>query len=360
MRTDGDGPMTEGSGRTVRVASDIARLTEFLRSSQWTDGLPVVPPTVELVAEMVAASRRPGSDVVTPVPPSFADATIELIAANAVLAGCRPSAMPILMAALEAMMDPAFNLSGIQATTHPCGILLLVSGPAAARADIYGGEGCFGPGFTGNLTIGRAIRLVLMNIGGARPGTTDRSCQATPAKLGICFTENVSASPWAPFHVDQGWRAADSVVTVLAAEGPHNIQDHASTTAEGLLDTVAGAMRNVGANNFVMSLGAHRASSPGNWRPRPLVVFGPEHAQTIAGAGFDREGVRRLLWERSRVPFSQIPIDWRHDLNGTEEIPMTPEPEDILIAVAGGVGKHSCWMPSMGSTSMASQKIVEV
>ena len=348
---------SEIADRIVRVDSGVQQLSEFLRVSGWTDGLPVVPPTVELVAEMVAAFGRPADEVIAKIPPSFSGATVELLAANAVLAGCRPSAARVLLAAVQAITDPGFNLLGVQATTHPCGVLVLVSGPAAATAEIHGGEGCFGPGFAGNLTIGRAIRLILMNIGGAHPGIADHSCQGTPAKISYCFTENTSASPWPPFHVEMGWKEQDSVVTVFAAEAPHNIQDHTSTTAEGILDTIAGAIRNVGCNNFDRSLREKRGTRVPAWRPQPAVVFGPEHARTVAEGGFDRTAIQRFLWERSAVPRSQIPIEWRFGIDGLDEIPMTSDPDDIVILVAGGVGKHSCWIPTIGGSSTSSAKI---
>lgn len=342
---------------TVRVVDDIGEITSFLRDAGWTDGLPVVPPALALVEAMIDASGRQADEVIATLPPRGGEATVERIAANAVMAGCPPSAAPLLLAAVEAVADPAFNLMGVQATTHPCGTLIVASGPGAGAAGVVGGEGCFGPGPTANLAVGRALRLVLMNVGGAQPGVTDRSCQATPAKIGYCITEDLTASPWPPIHVDEGWPEAATTVTVLAAEGPHNIQDHMSTTAEGILDTVGGALCNVGSNNFAQALGHLNGRVGEEWQPRLAVVLGPEHAGLVASAGLTRADVRRELWERSHLPWTMVPRDWRSGLPEGTAVPATPRPDDILLLVAGGAGKHSCWIPTMGSTTPVTRPV---
>jgi hypothetical protein len=346
------------SHNLLRVENTVSGVMEFVRNPPWTDGLPVVPPAADLVAAMISASGRRATDVVAALAPRFGDASIQRIAANAVMAGCRPEAMPVLVAAVEAVADPTFNLPGVQTTTHPCGVLILVSGPAAARAGIQGGEGCFGPGMPGNQSLGRALRLILMNIGGAIPGATDRSAQASPAKLACCVTENIAVSPWPPFHVEEGWQAGDSTVTVLAVEGPHNIQDHFSRTPDGILDTVAGALRNVGGNNFAHTVAALRGTIGDEWHPRLVVVFGPEHAHTVAAEGLGKAEVSRLLWERATIPWEQVPREWRTGLTPVDAIPVARRPDEIVILVAGGAGKHSCWMPSMGSTSMVTRPVL--
>lgn len=336
----------------MEVPNDVAAAVAWLQHSGWTDGLPVWPPLRGVVDALVRASGHDAGHVVARLPPSLDEATVEVVAANAAMAGCPPQAMPVLLAAVAAVAEPPFNLMGVQATTHPCGVLLLGWGPAAARAGITGAEGCLGPGVGSNLAVGRALRLTLRNVGGARPGTTDRSTHGTPAKVGACFAETPAVSPWPPLAVDEGWAdgAGTSGVTVLAAEGPHNVQDHRSATAAGLLDTVGGALRNVGANNFIMSLNALASGEPSNWRPRPLVVLGPEHARAIADGGHDRASVQRELWERSHVRVADVPREWRAELAGAA-VPLCPVPADILVAVAGGPGRHSCWFPSMGSTN---------
>lgn len=344
--------------RGPQVANDVATVVTWLTRSGWTDGLPVWPPLRAVVESLVDASGRGARDVVARLPPSFDEATVELVAANAAMAGCPPPAMPVVLAAVAAVAEPPFNLMGVQATTHPCGVLVLGWGPASARAGITGGEGCLGPGAGSNLAVGRALRLTLSNVGGARPGSTDRATHGTPAKVGACFAETAAASPWPPLQVEEGWApdADASGVTVLAAEGPHNVQDHRSATAAGVLDTVGIALRNVGANNFIMSLNALESGQPASWRPRPLVVLGPEHAWAIADGGHDRASVRQELWERSHVRIGDVPREWRTHL-GTAAVPLCPAPADILVAVAGGPGRHSCWFPSMGSTNVVARAL---
>jgi hypothetical protein len=175
---------------------------------------------------------RDGARVLGAMPPLWRQASLEKLAVNAVMAGCEPSAFPIVLAAVEAMLDPEFNLYGVQATTHPVAPLLVVNGPYGRQVGLHGGSGCFGPGFRANATIGRAIRLILLNVGGAWPGRYDMATQGSPAKFAYCIAENEAASPWAPL------RDGDTV-TVYGGEGPHNVNDHVSTTASGILTNVA-------------------------------------------------------------------------------------------------------------------------
>ena len=189
-------------------------------------------------------------------------------------------------------MQPQFNLSGINATTHPCAVLVLVNGPIGRELGVHGGPGCYGPGFRANATIGRAVRLLLLNIAGASPGLGDRATQGTPAKFALCLAENEEASPWAPFHTTRGFEPDDSTVTVAASEGPHNIQEHGSNTALGVLQTVVGALGQAGSNNILS-------------RGEPLLALGPEHAATIADEGWTREGIRQYVYEHARYPASR-------------------------------------------------------
>ncbi|MER3419161.1 MAG: hypothetical protein C4290_00950 [Chloroflexota bacterium] len=185
------------------------------------------------------------------LPPRQGEATVERIAINAVMAGCRPEYLPVVIAAVEAMADPDFNLDGVQATTHPVAPLVIVNGPAARELGINCGYNCYGQGTRANATIGRAIRLILMNIGGGLPGTGDRSTQGSPAKYSYCVAENEDANPWEPLHVERGYSRDTSTVTVIGCEGPHNIQEHYSNTGEGILLTITGAMGQAGSNNIL-------------------------------------------------------------------------------------------------------------
>src|SRR5437867_5137387 len=230
----------------------------------WTDGLPIVPPTEAAVREFFRWTDRDPREVLGVLPPRQGEATVEKIAANAVMAGCRPEYLPVILSALEALADPLFNLDSIQATTHPVAPLIVVNGPIARELGINGGYNAFGQGFRANVTIGRAIRLVLMNVGGGLPGTGDRSTQGSPAKIAYCVAENEAENPWQPLHVEAGLAPDVSTVTAFGCEGPHNIQDHHSATGLGILQVIAGSMGQAGSNNI---LGAGF----------PLLSLRPEH-----------------------------------------------------------------------------------
>jgi hypothetical protein len=319
----------------------------------WTDGLPIVPPTEATVREFLRRTDRDPREVVGILPPRQGEATVERIAANAVMAGCRPEYFPVILAAIEALADPLFNLDSIQATTHPVAPLLVVNGPIAREIGLNAAYNAFGQGFRANLTIGRAVRLVLMNVGGGLPGTGDRSTQGSPAKIAYCVAENEAASPWEPLHVEGGLPADVSTVTVMGCEGPHNIQDHYSNTGIGVLSTVAGAMGQAGSNNL---LGA-------GW---PLLSLGPEHAATIARDGFTKRQVKEFLFEHARFPLARLGPEYRRfqiDRRGAADAPGTMLPivraaDDITVIVVGGAGKHSSWQPSFGDGTRPARRTI--
>ncbi|HXH82644.1 MAG TPA: hypothetical protein VNN07_06915, partial [Candidatus Tectomicrobia bacterium] len=259
----------------------------------WTDGLPIVPPTEAAVGEMLRWTDRAPREVIGVLPPRQGEATVERIAINAVMAGCRPEYLPVVLAAIEALADPLFNLDSVQATTHPVAPLVVVNGPIAREIGLNAGYNAFGQGVRANVTIGRAIRLVLMNVGGGLPGSGDRATQGSPAKIAYCVAENEAESPWEPLHVEAGFPPDVSTVTAFGCEGPHNIQDHYSSTGLGVLRTVAGAMGQAGSNNL---LGA-------GW---PLLSLGPEHAATIARDGFSKRQVKEFLFAHARFPLARL------------------------------------------------------
>ncbi|MEK7714244.1 MAG: hypothetical protein AAB387_02200, partial [candidate division NC10 bacterium] len=194
---------------TIEIDDDPEAVLAAFCERGWCDGLPIIPPTEDRVAAMLggaAPDRSFGA-----MPPLWRQATLEKLAVNAVMAGCEPASFPVIVAAVQAMLDPAFNLYGVQATTHPVAPLLIVHGPIAAALGIHAGSGCFGPGFRANATIGRAIRLILMNVGGATPGRHDMATQGSPAKFSYCIAERVDASPW-------GALREDDAVTVFGGE----------------------------------------------------------------------------------------------------------------------------------------------
>jgi hypothetical protein len=313
---------------------------------EWCDGLPIVPPTPERVRAMLAGAGGRGDESLGLMPPLWRGCTLEKVAVNAVMAGCEPDHFPVIVAAVQAMLDPAFNLYGVQATTHPVAPLLIVNGPRARAIGLHGGAGCFGPGFRANATIGRAVRLILMNVGGGWPGRHDMATQGSPAKFSYAIAEREDASPWEPLHVGLGYAAGQSAVTVFGGEAPHNVNDHVSATAAGVLTNVADVATSLGSN-----VGWYLAQS------QLLVVLGPEHAATVAADGFSRADVQRFVFERARIPLGRLRLggmwgahdwpDWMREVtDDTALLPRVPSADDVLVMVAGGPGKHSAVVPN--------------
>ncbi len=324
---------------------DAAALDDAFEARGWSDGLPVVAPTRARVNAMLACCDRPHDAELGTMPPRHGIVTPEILAVNAVMAGCRPAYFPVVLAAVEAMLEPAFNLFAVQATTHPCAPCVIVNGPIAAELGINGRYGAFGPGVRANATIGRAVRLVLLNVGGAAPGILDRSTQGQPAKYAYCVAENEAESPWPPLHVARGFDATTSTVTVTAAEGPHNINDHVSTDANGILATLRGALTDMGANNAYLY-------------GQPTLAFGPEHAAILAAGGYDRAALGRFVFEHVRLPrdlWAQGGMAGMFEdrFPDAEWKPIIACPEDLLVIVVGGFGRHSCWLPTFGDTTRA-------
>ncbi|MHC1558616.1 hypothetical protein ACR9E3_06650 [Actinomycetospora sp. C-140] len=313
----------------------------------WGDGLPTVPPTEERVAAMLAAA--PAAADLGPLPPRGVTPTPRSVAANAVMAGCRPADMAVLLAALAAVQDEAYNLHGTLATTHPCAPMVMVSGPARAELGFNAGGNCLGPGTRANAVVGRALSLVLQHVGGATPGVLDRSTQGSPAKYTFCFAES-DESPWPSFAVRRGFGAEQSLVSVMAAEPPHNVNDHGSTTGAEILLTVAGTMAQPGSNNVYVR-GPH------------LLLLGPEHAATLHRDGWSPDSIRAHLWENARIPVEHVSegnrrqfVEWGVEADG-DAYTVSDAPENLHIAVAGGAGKHSAWIPSFGGTELVSRVV---
>jgi len=319
----------------------------------WTDGLPIVPPTEARVNACLAYTDRDPREVIGVLPPRQGEATVEKIAVNAVMAGCKPEYFPVILTALEALADPLFNLDSVQATTHPVAPLIIVNGPIARELGIQCGYNAYGQGFRANMTIGRAVRLVLMNVGGGLPGTGDRATQGTPAKIAYCVAENEAENPWEPLHVEAGLPADVSTVSAYGCEAPHNIQDHYSNTALGVLLVIAGAMGQAGSNNLL-------------GRGFPVLSLGPEHAATIAKEGYSKKQVKEFLFEHARYPLAKLGAEYRaaqlsrHDVpDGPDTmVPIVRQPDDIAIIVVGGAGKHSSWQPTFGDGTRPTRRVI--
>jgi len=342
--------------RELRVPEEDV-YTEFVKR-EWCDGLPIVPPTPERVRAMLAACPEDPARVLGVMPPIWREASIEKLAVNAVMAGCEPAYFPVVVAAVKAVLEPAFNLYGVQATTHPVAPLVIVSGSVAAAIGMHSGAGLFGPGFRANATIGRALRLILMNVGGGWPGRHDMATQGSPAKFTYCIAERDNGAPWPSLRERLGFSPDQSVVTVFGGEGPHNVNDHVSTTAAGVLNNVSSVATTLGSN-----VGWYMPQS------QLLVVLGPEHAQTIAADGLTPPDIQRFVFEHARMPLGRLKLGgmwgmhdwplWMQKVTDEETmLPRFPAPEDIYVMVAGGSGKHSCVVPNC-TFSRAVSKVVE-
>jgi len=341
--------MLQQPGALIECDDDPEAVFELLCAHGWSDGLPVIPPTPERIERMLAYCDRDLDQAVVKIPPRFGAATPVRIAANAVMAGCKPEHFPLVLLALEALAEEPYNLYGTQATTHPCTPMLIFNGPIAKEVGINAGANVMGNYVRANAVIGRAVRLCLVNIGAAIPGTGDMATAGTPAKFTFCVAENEDNSPWDPLHVELGFPKEATTVTVVAAESPHNINDHDSLTAIGVLTMAAGTMANTGSNN------AYYAG-------QPVLALGPEHAATIANGGMSKAQAKQFLYDHATIPlgkFSQEGIErrFRRKLadqyaNATLDtlVHMCAKPEDLLIIVTGGAGKHSQYVPTFGNS----------
>ncbi|HET9662776.1 MAG TPA: hypothetical protein VFP00_01010 [Burkholderiales bacterium] len=333
---------------------DIEAINALYHERRWSDGLPIVPPTQARVDNMLRHAARERSEVVARVAPGYGAATVERIAINAVMAGCAPEFLPVIVAAVEAVSTPDFNLQAIQATTNPVAVWLVINGPIAARLGVNAAHNCLGQGARANATIGRALRLCLQNIGGARPGEMDRATHGQPGKFTFCCAENEQANPWDPLHVERGFRRDVSMVTAIGAEGTMNMNTHCKD-AEDLLRVIAETM-------------VHPASNEYCHGGEPWLVLAPEHADILHAAGYTKPRIKQRLWELTRMPAKRMSAKdlLRVSASRTVELgaigpdtllPISPRPEDIWFVVAGGPGTHSVYVPSFGNTRSVTREI---
>ena len=291
--------MTQRLNQAPTAGGESLDLGEWYFEQGWTDGLPVVPPTPAKVGAMIAALGGGPELMLARVPPRWGSLTNQVLAVNMVMAGCRPEYAPVVRAAMLALCDPMFNLNGVQATTHMVAPLLVVNGPIRTRIGMNCGHNVFGSGNRANATIGRAVRLVLLNVGGATPGDLDKSTLGSPAKYTFCISENEEQSPFAPYHVDHGHAPEDSTVFVIGCEPPHSVTNHLASDAEGILDSIISAMSTIAHNNAVSSGSC-------------AVVLGMEHAHTIAARGWKRADIRNYLWMNTSNTFGELSFNHRY------------------------------------------------
>ena len=343
----------ERPGELLELPDNLDYINKYYDDQNWADGFPIIPPTFERVKAMLngeepqsaAGYMAPGGGLVT----------AEKMAVNAVMAGCLPEYFPLIKAAVSALLEEKFNLYGIQTTTHPCGPLLIVNGPLIKKLGLNFSTNCFGNGRHANATIGRAIRLILVNLGGAVPGELDMATMGQPGKYSACIAENEENNPWNPLHIERGFSTKSSTVTVMAAEAPRNINDHDSASPEDILRTIAGAMTVTGCNNYF-----HQGDI--------AVILSPEHATTITKEYRHKKDIKDRLFELCKISakklsykrFKQVEQAKALAVNYDEQalIPICSAPEDINIIVAGGPGKHSMWVPTFGVTRSVT-KVIE-
>ncbi len=336
--------------------ASLDRINDYFYEQGWTDGLPIVPPTAARVEAMLAGMPAHDADeLIGAVPPKFGHATFTQVAVNAVMAGCRPEYLPVVVAALRAVFEPAYGLEHRQTTTHAGAPLIIVNGPIVQRLRINCGTGVFGPGWRANATIGRALRLVLVNIGGAGPGV-DASQTGHPGKYTFCIAEYEAANPWQPLHVERGYKREQDVVTVVNTEAPHSISENVQTDPTEIMRTFASSMATLGVNNLY---------SQGH----PVLALGIEHVQYFAAAGLAKRDVQQKLFEMARQPWGLMKnrgkskgphfpefVD-QNDDNST--VPIVWAPEDLIVIVAGGAGGKSMFLPTAGGQSLSISKLIE-
>ncbi|MGQ0751445.1 MAG: hypothetical protein ACT4PS_12985 [Betaproteobacteria bacterium] len=311
---------------------------EFFLDKQWSDGLPVVTPTEERVQWMLKGTRRDPDEIIGRIPPALVVATVRTVAIHALMAGCRPDYLPVVLGAIPLMLRDEFNLNGVQGTMHGVAPLMIVNGPYAAKIGLHGGNGCFGPGFRANASIGRAIRLMMTNLGGGIPGVASATIFATPMRYTACLTENTERSPWVTLAVARGYSSGDDVITCVMVESPRLCFDDVSQTPDRLLAGLASSMGDICSWNM-------------HARSDMVIAMGPQHAALCSNAGMTRGDVHRALLEKAGRKVRELKIggNWRREralafpikVDPDDDdffIPAIKQPDDLHLIVAGGWG----------------------
>ena len=313
----------------MRLSSDVVEMNDAFEAIEsfyergWSDGLPIVPPTEDAVDKFLQAAGLAPGHVLGTEPVKGGVATAEKVAINSVMAGCRPEYMPVVAAAVEAITADEFNLHAITASTMGASIMALISGPAAKDLGVNSGISAFGPGHRANATIGRALRLIVINLFGSRSGEIDKATLGHPGKYTWCFGELADRSPWTPIHADMGLPADSSAVTVFSALSGIQVGEHAANTPEGILDAFVNALW---------------ATAPG--MIEVLIVLCPEHMAFFRDAGWAKSRVGEYLYEVTKRPVSQ----WSHPTSRSDNEEGGPlasaleRPESAIVTVAGSDG----------------------
>jgi hypothetical protein len=329
---------------------------EYCRQ-KFGDSLPVIPPTIEKVEAMVKASGLAPETIIARVPPFYGEATVEKIAANAVMAGCAPEMMRVLLPLLRAACDERFNLHGVQATTHFAAPLVMINGPVRQELGFWSKQNVFSNVAPANSSLGRAFQLILLNIGGGRPDGIDMSALGNPGKFSFCIAENEEENPWEPFHVTRGLKREQSAVSLFAAEPPRGVSEHTAPAGKTVLETISFALATVWSYRTCLM-------------PEAIVILCPEHVKTIHRDGITKDQARQFLFENTGIPVRHYSKEERAE--GTQlaanykEITVRGErcyqkfrsPEAISIFVAGGTaGKFSAVVGSWSTGPAGSQMV---
>ena len=319
---------------------DASQVVEEYFARGWTDGLPIVPPTPERVRRSLASGGRSPSDILGTEPTKGRVITAEKVAVNAVMAGCLPEHFPVIAAAVEALCEPEFNLHAVTASTMGAAVLVVVNGPVAAEIGVNSGVNVFGPGHRANATIGRAIRLVIINATGSSSGEIDNATLGHPGKYTFCMAEAEAVSPWEPLHVERGFAEQDSVVSIFAALSGTQVSNHASQAPGEILTSFKDAMF---------------AADPG--QGELVVVLCPEHVGHLKAAGWTKARVKQFLFESAQ----RSDGDWRaagalmpaaEGDGASGMVPVAAEPDSVTVLVAGGAaGGFSSIIPLWGGGS---------
>lgn len=338
--------------RRIEVA-DLEDEIEALYDRGLTDGLPVVPPTEARVLRMLEGTTRDPSDIVAIVAPDLVDVTVEKIAINAVMAGCLPEYLPWVIAGVEAVCTDEFNIHGVLATTMPVGPVLVCNGPGTRAIGMNSGVNVFGQGNRANSTIGRAVQLVVRNVGGGRPGGVDRATHGNPGKVGFCFAEDETGSPFTSLAASRGFSAEDDTVTVFAGEGPRCIVDQLARDPDQLATAIAACLRTLHSPKLILGFDS-------------ILVLGPEHARVFADAGWDREKVLAELHGRLQIPGSELIRGAGGIADGIPEhlrdatLPKFRPDGILLVHAGGGAGLFSAMIGGWANGAIGSQPVTQL
>ena len=362
LEASGEGELAAAANPYVKRASRASRIElddsidPFEYCMRFGDPLPVIPPTVDRVERLLAACSLAPDEVVALIPPNYGAATVEKIAANAVMAGCKPEMMRVLIPLVRAVCDERFNIHGVQATTHFAAPLVIVNGPIRRELGFACGSNVFSNVARANSTLGRALQLILTNLGGGRPGEIDMSTLGNAGKFSYCIAENEEENPWEPLHVEMGFKPEQSTVTLFAGESPHGVSEHMAREGTQILKTISRALATVWSYRVCAGVEA-------------IVVLCPEHVKTLHRDGFTKRAVREFLFENTGIPLRQfedgagegtphVKLYKQAVIDGEPCYLKFTEPSAIKLVVAGGTaGKFSAVIGSWAAGARGSQMV---